>query len=1198
MGTTDDSLEFKQARFPIHLELPPGSGEDLASAAEAIRREYRKSVSWKRLQCQRVSPHPSHDGIHCLEIGQAMEFDWTWEGAVAFKPLDDAALRNDPTRSLKMDADDQLVEDGLLWSGEVLEVDDGRGHLYVGIENPEVKPTTGIFYVRPFEFLACLNEVFNSAAFDKLRPLLAPRLKAAEGGVHPRVAQCVPAGLPHLKEWWKYAWSVIWGPPGTGKTYTTGQQVARVLEDPSERVLVVSTTNKATDASALAIGRAAKDVARSELSKGKLLRIGKGATLRQFEEEALTDMLRGTDTDYLARIERLREELVRTTDPALRAPLMQTIAALRREMRDAAKQAFLNERNRAVVCTAFKAVSLLCEDEVKNAVAAGVAPFTTLFIDEAGLMSRAAIAALSLLASRRVVLVGDSRQLAPISQMSRILPSDQMKWLASSGVSHLEHFGATEEAVHPLTVQRRMHADICKAVSQFQYDGRLTTAPEVADRKYDLPEILKGHPRTLWYVLDETTDNLPDIRAERGPGNRSWVRVATESVLDKLFKDERVANAHGLFISPFKAQARGVSEYLAKKHLHGWTASTVHSQQGSEADIVIFDTVNAGSHGWPYDEWRRLVNVGISRAREGLILLASRAEMTEPYLRPLVKTLSPAVLRWKGNRWVFEAVPGRVQPASLAPARAADPHSLGAQIEKRKQLRPILSNEQQRLCGYTLDGKPRLVRGVAGSGKTVVLSHWLAKTVQGLQPGQRLRVWVVFANKALKRLIEATVEQAWREEGGQGDFPWHTVDLFHVLDVLEQMRIEAAINGWQGDPYDYDSKASQVLARRPVGSLAQRCDALFIDEAQDMGPNTLKMLFGLVRQTDPADANSRAVHVFYDNAQNVYGRGTPTWTQLGLNMQGRSAVMKKSFRSSQPIAEFGLNVLCQLNPPAADSDHRELVERRLVEACNIDGVDWWKVRFNQVGGPKPFVAIHATEAEEYSAIAKEVCRLVFDEGVLPADICLVFMDKRVEAAIQQYLNPLLMRRQLQVVAQRINLTPLGPKEIRATTPHSFKGYDAEIVIVPSANYYRAKGAALGSALYVALTRARSLLYVHGHHDGQAAGGNILSVLQACDRVLGTRLSDGDDHGDADRVEDLVRAIGEEHREWLVRLEKTHDLKREPLKYKRKVVVEPVFHFQARGKTCICLGRNPPSASVLEALKQFKMQIIRPGEAIA
>ena len=1197
MATTNGPLDFKQARFPIRFDLPPGSGDDLAAAAEAIRREFQKSVSWKKLQCQRVSPHPSHEGIHCLEIGQAIEFDWTWEGAIAFKPIDEAALRNDPTQALKQDADGQLIEDGLLWSGEVLEVDDGQGHLYVGIENPEVKPTTGVFYVRPFEFLACLNEVFSGPAFDKIRSRLPPRLKAAEGGLHPLVRDCRPVGLPHLKEWWGHAWSVIWGPPGTGKTYTTGQQVARVLEDPTERVLVVSSTNKATDASALAIGRAAKDAARNELSSGQLLRIGKGATLRQFQEAHLTDMLRGTDTDYLAQIEQLKATLVRTTDPAARAPIMQKVATLRREMRDAAKQAFLNGRNRSVVCTAFKAMSLLCDDDVKNAVAAGVAPFTTLFIDEAGLMSRAAIAALSLLASRRVVLVGDSRQLAPISQMSRILPSDQMKWLASSGVSHLEHFGATEKAVHPLTVQRRMHGDICKAVSDFQYEGRLTTAPEVAARKYELPEVLKGQPRTLWYVLDETTDNLPEIRAERGPGNRSWVRLATEAILDKLFKDERFAKAHGLFISPFKAQARSVSEYLAKKHLHNWTASTVHSQQGSEADIVIFDTVNAGSHGWPYDEWRRLVNVGISRAREGLILLASRAEMTEPYLRPLVKTLSPRVLRWKGNRWVFEAVPGRVEPVSLAPVRAADPHSLGAQIEKRKQLRPILSNEQQRLCGYTLDGKPRLVRGVAGSGKTVVLSHWLVKTVKAATPGQRLRIWVVFANKALKRLIEATVNQAWLEEGSQGDFPWQDVDLFHVLDVLDQMRIEARITHWQSEPFDYDNKAAEVLALRPIAALAPRCDALFIDEAQDMGPNTLKLLFGLVRQNDPADANSRAVHVFYDNAQNVYGRGTPTWTQLGLNMQGRSTVMKESFRSSQPIAEFGLNVLCQLAPPAADSDHRELVERRLIEPWGIDGVNWWKVRFNQVGGPRPAVVIHPSRAEEYSAIALRICQLVFEEGVLPGDICLVYVSQQVKQAIEQNLTPLLAQKRLRVVVQQSNLTPLGPNEIRATTPHSFKGYDAEIVIVPSVNFYRAGGEALSSALYVALTRARSLLYVHGHQDGNATGARILSVLQTCDRILGTRLGNGDDNSDADRLEDLVRSIGEEHREWLMRLDSAYTLKREPLRHKRRVIVEPLFHFQANGKTLICLGEPPPSTTVLDRLREFKAQIIRPGEAI-
>lgn len=48
----------------------------------------------------------------------------------------------------------------------------------------------------------------------------------------------------------------ILGPPGTGKTYTIGHQVAACLQDLTERILVVLTTNKATDGVAIAIGRA------------------------------------------------------------------------------------------------------------------------------------------------------------------------------------------------------------------------------------------------------------------------------------------------------------------------------------------------------------------------------------------------------------------------------------------------------------------------------------------------------------------------------------------------------------------------------------------------------------------------------------------------------------------------------------------------------------------------------------------------------------------------------------------------------------------------------------------------------------------------------------------------------------------------------------------------------------------------------
>ena len=43
-------------------------------------------------------------------------------------------------------------------------------------------------------------------------------------------------------------------------------------------------------------------------------------------------------------------------------------------------------------------------------------------------------------------------------------------------------------------------------------------------------------------------------------------------------------------------------------------------------------------------------------------------------------------------------------------------------------------------CGLALDGKPRLVRGVAGSGKTVVLAHWLMQTVKHFGDQQDVRI--------------------------------------------------------------------------------------------------------------------------------------------------------------------------------------------------------------------------------------------------------------------------------------------------------------------------------------------------------------------------------------------------------------------------------------------------------------------------
>ncbi len=170
------------------------------------------------------------------------------------------------------------------------------------------------------------------------------------------------------------------------------------------------------------------------------------------------------------------------------------------------------------------------------------------------------------------------------------------------------------------------------------------------------------------------------------------------------FPIRRCVRQQGCSFLPFKAQAKDIASYLATNQLHSWSASTVHSQQGSEANVVIFDTVNAGSYSWPYDEWKRLVNVALSRSREGIIVLSSRAEMDEPYLRPLLRHLVPRVLKKQGKNLTWESVPAKVEYSPPNRSLMKDSNSVGGQLAKRKELRPVLSHEQERLCGLELDG--------------------------------------------------------------------------------------------------------------------------------------------------------------------------------------------------------------------------------------------------------------------------------------------------------------------------------------------------------------------------------------------------------------------------------------------------------------------------------------------------------------
>jgi superfamily I DNA/RNA helicase len=1033
-----------------------GDDVSLDEVRQAIAKERRLGIRPTDIRVLEVEPVDGEDGNLWELIVEAQE------------PLPDA--REWTGATLQRDLISADGDDGT-WQVKILDVYPHTNTVWVEGE----RPTVGLAKVWPFDFLAALNKLVHEPRWTGLHAEFSRTLAASAGRAQP-ASIAAPGNHPA----WSWSWTLVWGPPGTGKTYTLGEQVAALLSDPTEHVLVLSTTNRATDAAAVELGCALK---RSGEAVNTALRVGRVVTLPAFKEHGLLAMLPNPDA---VKALATAEQLVSDADGATAR------MHARREHRDLARQmptmawALEHPTARALVCTLYLGTRLLADESVLTELDSGKAPFTTVVLDEAGLVGRAQAAAVALLASRRVVLVGDPRQLSPISRATRSLPPHVMRWMARSGLEHLDTEALTPN-VQRLNEQRRMHPDISEVVSTLQYGGQLGCHESVRTRPWASP--LASLPRALWYVVDAHPGlGVDGASSARGPDNASRIRPATEQVLRALVEAEPSLRAvRGLFVTPYVAQATAATAWLKALKMTGWTASTVHSQQGAEAEVVLFDTVHASSTGWPSAEWCRLVNVGVSRAQQLVVVLCSRGEMEQGWMRPLRETLEPRVLVRRADQWSWSQPDGtqRAQAglfAAPAPVAADEPvlyevdasPTLGAQFERRRAQRAILSQEQRRLVHRELaDAGPRLVRGVAGSGKTLVMAHWVVRTLRGQGFDD---VVVMYANKSLRSLIERMLDDAWQQthDAYVPPFPWERVHILHVADLLRDLRRERGLP----EPvnlFDYEAQA-QAIAE--LGPLPERFSAVFIDEAQDMGHAVL----GLVVQLVTPHNGRKPVLVFYDNAQNLYGRQAPVWSELGLDMRGRSDVMRESFRSSRIIVETALNLLDRVGDGLSKNpDMRELMSDTLLVQRTLGAAPWWTARYCADDGQVPELYLAPNTEAEVAFVAARIASLVQQEGVRPGDIRVVTLSKQ----LREWLTPAIRAAVPGCVVVHVTGEGLVGRDdaVVITTPHSFKGYDAEVVLVPGVDRFAPKGNSQPQALYVSLTRARTLLIASASREG-------------------------------------------------------------------------------------------------------------------
>jgi len=534
------------------------------------------------------------------------------------------------------------------WSGQVASIDPVNRRICVKVNKPGRLVPGDTVAVALKDYLYALGNWADSLPEGPL-DLFSSLPKAA---LNPSVA--VPLGKSGSRPSQELAVAnsdrplmLLWGPPGTGKTYTLGRIIAEQWAK-GRTVSAVSISHVAVDQLALAVDRAMREMGwRPE--QGVVVRYN--PRVKKTTDD-LPSHLTSTTPDILEinkrlyylkkRQEELGHELVNAEITEARSnAILSELASINMEvigLEDRLKTAQANMiKHASVVLSTINAY-------ISNPLLHS-RPYNATVVDEASMVPLASVARLASDARDRFIFAGDFCQLGPICQGTS---SATKIWFENSVFEAFEaDFKQKRDALERdgylsiLREQSRMHPTICRFISEVFYDGRLST---LGDHRFE--PALVGWPTHPVLIDDpihfaaEGTSNSPQRSGKSWQWDRSARCIAERvGMALQLGSDVQVA-----VVTPFASQAQLLQTLLGKYQTNRLVVGTIHRMQGKEADIVFFDPVNLLSPFLQGNSALRLINVAISRAKKQVIVVAPYADiLRNPILRKLVPYAQPPI---------------------------------------------------------------------------------------------------------------------------------------------------------------------------------------------------------------------------------------------------------------------------------------------------------------------------------------------------------------------------------------------------------------------------------------------------------------------------------------------------------------------------------------------------------------------------
>ena len=367
----------------------------------------------------------------------------------------------------------------------------------------------------------------------------------------------------------------------------------------------------------------------------------------------------------------------------------------------------------------------------------------------------------------------------------------------------------------------------------------------------------------------------------------------------------------------------------------------------------------------------------------------------------------------------------------------------------------VMDLQQEQLARSLGDGH-RVIHGVAGSGKTMILGYraeYLAKASTSTSKP----ILILCFNESLGVKLASVI-------AAKGLSAKVHVRHFHkwCRDQLVAYGQSLPAQNMPTEPKmaEMVQRVIHAVDRKHIPS--GQYQAVMIDESHDFAPEWLRLITQMI---DPA---TNSLLALYDDAHSIYERARSkqfSFKSVGIQAQGRTTILKINYRNTRQILQTASLVAADLLT-AEDKDD--------------DGIPLVKPISYGREGPEPLIIKLPSLREEAYAIADHLAQ-AHKEGFAWGDMAVLCADWKTRDLCAQVLA----QRKLPI-ENRVNPHDYDPasNKIKLMTMKVSKGLEFPVVALPGVGHMPAAGEDEKEAarlFYVAATRAtqRLLLGVHG-----------------------------------------------------------------------------------------------------------------------